>query len=107
MRQPTGCGGAEMPMSHGRAEPTLTAPTGVRELVLVRHGESVGNVAAASAERAGLEVIDLETRDADTPLSPLGAEQAAALGTWLRAQTGDDAPEVVWCSPYVRALQTA
>lgn len=94
-------------MSHGGAEPTLVAPAGVRELVLVRHGESAGNVAASAAERAGLEVIDLETRDADTPLSPLGAEQAAALGTWLRDQAGDDAPDVVWCSPYVRALQTA
>ncbi|MET0789555.1 MAG: histidine phosphatase family protein [Cellulomonas sp.] len=83
-------------------------PSGVRELVLVRHGESVGNVAAAAAERAGLEAIDLETRDADTPLSPLGAEQAAALGTWLREQRpGDGSPDVVWCSPYVRAVQTA
>lgn len=82
-------------------------PSGVRELVLVRHGESAGNVAAAAAERAGLEVIDLETRDADTPLSPLGAEQAAALGTWLEGQAGDDHPDVVWCSPYVRAVQTA
>ncbi|KQY24824.1 phosphoglycerate mutase [Cellulomonas sp. Root485] len=81
--------------------------SGVRELVLVRHGESVGNVAAAEAERAGLELIDLETRDADTPLSDLGAEQAAALGTWLGTQAGDDAPDVVWSSPYVRALQTA
>ena len=89
------------------AEPTNPGRPGVRELVLVRHGESAGNVAAADAERAGLEVIDLETRDADTPLSRLGAEQAAALGTWLRTQIAGDAPDVVWCSPYVRALQTA
>jgi len=88
-------------------EPTDPGRPGVRELILVRHGESAGNVAAAEAERAGLEVIDLETRDADTPLSPLGAEQAAALGTWLRTQIAGDAPDVVWCSPYVRALQTA
>ena len=80
---------------------------GVRELVLVRHGESAGNVAAYQADRAGLEVIDLDTRDADTPLSPLGVEQAVALGGWLRAQDVDTAPEVVWSSPYVRALQTA
>lgn len=94
-------------MSPGGAEREHPERAGVRELVLVRHGESVGNVAAAEAERAGLEVIALETRDADTPLSPLGAEQAAALGAWLRAQGGNDAPDVVWCSPYVRALQTA
>ena len=75
--------------------------------MLVRHGESVGNVAATAAERAGLEVIDLETRDADTPLSRRGAEQAEALGTWLREHPQDSGPQVVWCSPYVRAVQTA
>jgi len=80
---------------------------GAAQLMLVRHGESIGNVAAGEAERAGLEVIDLETRDADTPLSARGAEQAEALGTWLRDQTGGTGPEAVWCSPYVRAVQTA
>ncbi|MBO3101209.1 histidine phosphatase family protein [Cellulomonas sp. zg-ZUI168] len=75
--------------------------------MLVRHGESVGNVAATAAERAGLEVIALETRDADTPLSARGAEQAEALGTWLQEQSPGAGPEVVWCSPYVRAEQTA
>ena len=80
---------------------------GAAQLMLVRHGESIGNVAAGEAERAGLEVIDLETRDADTPLSERGAEQAEALGTWLRDQAGGTGPEAVWCSPYVRAVQTA
>ncbi|WP_041553441.1 histidine phosphatase family protein [Cellulomonas fimi] len=79
----------------------------VAELVLVRHGESVGNVAATRAERAGAEVIDLATRDADTPLSRRGEEQAEALGTWLREQPDGSAPQSVWCSPYVRAVQTA
>lgn len=83
------------------------AGDGVAQLILVRHGESVGNVAATAAQRAGLDVIDLETRDADTPLSERGAEQAQALGAWLRDQTEDTAPEVVWCSPYTRAVQTA
>ena len=80
---------------------------GVTELMLVRHGESVGNVAATDAERAGLEVIDLTTRDADTPLSARGAVQAQALGTWLREQQEGTGPHSVWCSPYVRAIQTA
>ena len=86
---------------------TTPPPTGVSELTLVRHGESVGNVAASVAERAGLEIIDLETRDADTPLSPLGAEQAQALGSWLADHAEGAGPQVVWCSPYVRARQTA
>lgn len=81
--------------------------TGVVELMLVRHGESVGNVAAAAAERARQEVIDLDTRDADTPLSALGAEQAAALGAWLADASRTTGPDVVWVSPYVRAVQTA
>ena len=80
---------------------------GVAELMLVRHGGSVGNVAATAAERAGREMIDLETRDADTPLSARGLEQARALGTWLREHPADAGPQVVWCSPYVRAVQTA
>ncbi len=48
------------------------AVDGVRELLLVRHGESVGNVAATAAEQLGVEEIDVDTRDADTPLSPTG-----------------------------------
>lgn len=80
------------------------APT---SLVLVRHGESVGNVAATRAERTQALVVDVETRDADTPLSVRGREQAAALGAWLADLPAGEVPEVVWCSPYVRTQQTA
>jgi broad specificity phosphatase PhoE len=76
----------------------------VRTLWLVRHGESVGNVAATRAEREGLERIPLDIRDSDVPLSPTGEEQASALGTWLvehRAEIG-----MYWVSPYFRARQT-
>jgi probable phosphoglycerate mutase len=75
---------------------------GVRELLLVRHGESIGNVAASRAEVDGLEAIPLDLRDADVPLSDTGAEQARALGDRLR----DAAPDVAWVSPYLRARQT-
>lgn len=76
----------------------------VNELWLVRHGESIGNEAATSAELAGLEVIDLDIRDADVPLSETGQEQANALGTWLdQYRSGID---VMWVSPYLRARQT-
>ncbi|WP_081844775.1 histidine phosphatase family protein [Cellulomonas sp. URHE0023] len=78
----------------------------MRELILVRHGESVGNIAATEAERAGREELELETRDADTPLSPLGERQATAFGSWLRDHDADG-PDVVWCSPYLRAVHTA
>jgi broad specificity phosphatase PhoE len=78
-------------------------PVGVRELVLVRHGESEGNVAAAEANAAGAEVIDVPARDPDVRLSDLGREQAMALGATLAASP----PDLVRCSPYVRAAETA
>ena len=72
-------------------------------LLVVRHGESAGNVARVEAEAAQLERISLDTRDVDVPLSELGTRQARALG----ARLAEDPPTVVWVSPYVRAQQTA
>lgn len=77
---------------------------GLREIQLVRHGESVANVAAALAESAGAEVIDAGYRDADVPLSPRGREQAAALARRLAGQPAADSVHV---SPYLRARETA
>ena len=76
-------------------------------LWVVRHGESAGNVARDAAEAGGLERLDLSQRDVDVPLSDLGCRQAAALGRWTAEQPRDAQPTVLWCSPYVRAQQTA
>lgn len=76
-------------------------------LWVVRHGQSAGNVARDAAEAAGLETIDLAWRDIDVPLSDLGAEQSIALGRWFGSQPANAQPEVILCSPYVRAVQTA
>ena len=76
-------------------------------LGIIRHGESTGNVAAARAEAAGAEVIDIPERDADVPLSPTGREQAAAAGRWLARVPAPERPEVAVVSPYLRAVQTA
>ncbi len=76
-------------------------------LILVRHGESTGNVARERAEAAGAEVIDVAARDPDVPLSELGARQAAALGRWLGGLEPGQRPQATWCSPYRRARQTA
>lgn len=76
-------------------------------LWVVRHGQSAGNVARDAAELAGLPTIDLAWRDIDVPLSELGEQQAVALGEWFSRQPTQDQPQVVLCSPYVRALQTA
>jgi 2,3-bisphosphoglycerate-dependent phosphoglycerate mutase len=83
---------------------TGTGPSaGDATLLLVRHGESVGNVAAARAAAEDADELRLATRDADTPLSERGVGQAEALGRALARYALD----AVWCSPYVRALQTA
>ena len=79
----------------------------VQELLLVRHGESEGNVAAAEAHRAGAHVIDVPARDADVDLSDLGRRQAAALGGALRDLPSGERPEAVLVSPYLRARETA
>jgi broad specificity phosphatase PhoE len=74
------------------------------ELLLVRHGESAGNIARESAESSRSEVIDIAWRDADVPLSDVGMAQAEALGAWLGERS--EPIREIWSSPYVRALQT-
>jgi broad specificity phosphatase PhoE len=76
----------------------------VTRLWLVRHGESIGNEAATRADLEGLDLIPLDIRDADVPLSATGEEQADALGTWLGEHRS--AIDVFWVSPYMRARQT-
>jgi len=90
---------------HHRTAPA--PPAGTLVLHAVRHGESAGNVAAHDADVRGLERIEIEHRDADTPLSALGEEQARAVGARLRTLDDAERPVTVWCSPYVRARQTA
>jgi broad specificity phosphatase PhoE len=80
---------------------------GAVELLLIRHGESEGNVAATEARLAGAEVIDVPARDADVNLSDTGREQAKALGTALARIAEEFRPDAVVSSPYARALQTA
>jgi broad specificity phosphatase PhoE len=80
---------------------------GPRELLVVRHGESVGNTASRAAHDAGLEVIDVPARDPDVDLSDVGVEQARALGAWLAGLPPERAPQSVWSSPYERSARTA
>lgn len=78
-----------------------------RTLWIVRHGESAGNVARQAAHAAEADRIQLPGRDVDVPLSPRGEEQANALGEWFARLPPGERPEVLYASPYVRALQTA
>ena len=86
----------------------LDARRGPRQIVLVRHGESCGNLADAEARRRGLERLDLDDRDADVELSDRGRRQADALRRWLADTAEPDLrPDVVLSSPYRRAAETA
>lgn len=76
-------------------------------LALVRHGESLGNVAHAVAYAAQAEVLDLPVNDPSVELSDLGVRQATALGKRLGDEPAGAQPTVVLVSPYVRAQQTA
>ena len=75
------------------------------QLWLVRHGESAGNVALRNAMARGDQHIDIGTRDMDVPLSPLGEQQAQAVGAWFKDHV--EPPDAILCSPYVRARRTA
>lgn len=74
-------------------------------LVLVRHGESVGNLADAEARQRGAARLDLPARDADVELSDTGRRQADALGAWMA--DAEHLPTLVLSSPYARAHETA
>lgn len=74
---------------------------------MVRHGESIGNVAWRAAEADDLDEIEIGMRDADVPLSDAGRRQALALGRRLAAMPVAERPTVVISSPYVRAAETA
>lgn len=82
-------------------------PRWPERLWLVRHGQSAGNVARDAARAAGLGRIALTGRDVDVPLSDLGQMQSLALGRWFAAGNEGERPNVLLCSPYVRARQTA
>jgi broad specificity phosphatase PhoE len=74
---------------------------------LVRHGQSAGNVARDRAEAEARLLIDIATRDVDTPLSDLGIAQSHALADWFAALPDAEKPSVVLHSPYLRAAHTA
>lgn len=78
----------------------------VAELLLVRHGQSLANVAIPAADAEELLEAEVSGRDAEVPLTELGMRQAAALGEWLGRLPENDRPQVVITSPYLRARET-
>ncbi|MCM3883430.1 histidine phosphatase family protein [Frankia sp. R82] len=79
----------------------------IAELTAVRHGQSLANVAFPAARAAGRLETGITSRDADVPLTALGRAQATALGRALAAEPPViRPPDVVVCSPYLRARRT-
>lgn len=76
-------------------------------LWLLRHGQSLGNLANDASRLNPVDRLDIANRDMDVPLSELGGQQAVAVGTWLGQQPAEVRPDVVVSSPYVRAADTA
>lgn len=76
-------------------------------LTLVRHGESLGNVANERAYASKAEQLDLAVNDPSVELSDLGVRQAQALGKRLGDLPSAEQPTAVVVSTYVRAQQTA
>ncbi|MGK5684448.1 histidine phosphatase family protein [Actinoplanes sp. URMC 104] len=78
----------------------------VAELLLVRHGQSLANVAFPAADAEGLLEAEVSGRDAEVPLTELGVRQAEALGEWLGELPENERPQVAITSPYLRARET-
>lgn len=80
---------------------------GPASLTVVRHGESVANLADAEAHRQQADRLEIDVRDADVELSDTGRQQADALRSWLEDAAEDQRPTLVVSSPYRRAADTA
>lgn len=75
--------------------------------MLVRHAESLGNVADRAAREQGRGRLDLDFRDADVELSETGLRQVEGLASHLTSLDDEQRPDVVLSSPYQRAADTA
>lgn len=75
-------------------------------LRIARHGYTRANERKDKAKQAGQEPswTDIE-RDQDTPLVPVGHQQAYDLGVMI-GRSNDELPEVIITSPFYRAKQT-
>lgn len=80
---------------------------GPAEIVLVRHGESLGNVADRAAIAAKAHRLNSPDSDERVALSETGQQQADALGEHVASMPEDERPTVVVSSPYRRAHNTA
>jgi len=79
------------------------------DLVLVRHGQSEGNLVNYRARKGDTSLYTPEYKlrhDSAKRLTPKGARQAEAAGKWLR-ENGLERFDRRYVSTYVRAMETA
>jgi len=79
------------------------------ELVLVRHGESEGNLAQARSKKGDISSYTPEFKAKHSSayrLTDRGVMQARAAGDWIRENIGDPFDRY-YTSEYVRAMETA
>lgn len=74
------------------------------ELIAVRHGQSIANLAFAETSDEQADQLRRTFRDADIALSPHGREQATRLGAYF---AHEPLPQHIFSSPYLRATETA
>ncbi len=82
-------------------------PSAIRipqSLWLIRHGESIGNVARQKAEKSSAKIIETPCREPDVELSETGVGQCQKLGQWFSLQP--EKPTITYSSPYLRAQIT-
>lgn len=72
---------------------------GAKNLFVIRHGERLDKVNLNWSPKA--------LRPHDTPLSEMGHKQASHLGKWLYSKIPIKKPAKIFCSPFIRCVQTA
>jgi broad specificity phosphatase PhoE len=85
----------------------MSLPGWPSTLWLVRHGESLGNVANAEARRSQALRLEVDASDSEIGLTDLGADQATALGRWMAGLPPAERPTQLMVSPYIRTRETA
>ena len=81
----------------------------MEEVVLVRHGESEGNVAFTRSLHGDHSLYSgafLERHSSLWRLTDRGREQAQVAGSWLKANV-DSRFDAFYTSEYLRAMETA
>lgn len=81
-------------------------PYGPSVLWLIRHGLSLSNIAHDAAKDSKADKLDIDIGNHLVPLSNIGHEQAFDLGAWFGSRPEDERPEVIICSPFLRAMET-